>query len=140
MENHPANKGILKPCAANEKGNFDNQCSIRVSVCLLCRIRVSAWVQAKGVYCWHGHGKRHVLRAQELANWIAGQPYLFGPLVKIHSLARAKGKMGIVVFKDFWGQGNQGDHIDVWDGKKMPKDSGANSYFSHAKEVWFCRL
>jgi len=45
--------------------------------------------------------------------------------------------MGIVFFKDFWGRGNQGDHIDVWDGEKMPKDSGANSYFSHAKMYGF---
>jgi len=137
-KNHPANKGILKPCAANGKGNFDNQCAIRVGISLLdSGISLGSF---KGVYCWHRHGKRHVLRAQELANWLARQPHLFGPLTKIHSVAQAKGEMGIVFFKDFGGRGNQGDHIDVWDGEKMPKKSGHNSYFARTKEVWFWRL
>lgn len=136
--NHPANKGILKPCATNGKGNFDNQCAIRVGTSLLdSGIGLGSF---KGTYCWHGHGKRHVLRTQELANWLAGQPHLFGPLVKIQSIAQVEGKMGILFFKDFWGRGNQGDHIDIWDGEEMPKESGADSYFSRAKEVWFWRL
>lgn len=137
-KNHPANKGIRNPCVAGGTKNFENQCAIRMGISLLdSGIGLGSF---KGAYCWHGHGKRHVLRAQELADWLARQRHLFGPLVKIHSVAQVKGKMGIVFFKDFWGRGNQGDHIDLWNGEQIPENLEGNSYFSRAKEVWFWRL
>ena len=42
---------------------------------------------------------------------------------------------GIVACRNFWGQGNQGDHIDVWDGAQMAH--GDPSYMDRSEEVVF---
>ena len=51
-----------------------------------------------GEFCWHKHGKRHVLRAQELADWIASKSLLFGSIDKKISVTDKyfKGKLGVV--------------------------------------------
>lgn len=138
-QNHPANKGIIAPCSANNGApNFDNQCAIRMSVALAdSGISLDTFT---GEFCWHNHGKRHVLRAQELADWIASQTLIFGNIDKKFSVTDKdfKGKLGIVFFRNFWGRGNQGDHIDLWYGDYMAK--GASDYFIKSEEVWFWRL
>jgi len=48
------------------------------------------------------------------------------------------GLRGIVVFRNFWGTGNQGDHIDLWDGGSMTH--GANDYFERSEEIWFWKM
>jgi hypothetical protein len=48
------------------------------------------------------------------------------------------GRSGIVFFQDFWGTGNQGDHIDLWDGTTVR--TGARDYFSRSREVWFWQV
>ncbi len=48
------------------------------------------------------------------------------------------GKSGIVVCRNFWGTGNQGDHIDLWDGETLAH--GAADYFNKSQEIWFWSL
>lgn len=48
------------------------------------------------------------------------------------------GRRGIVLCKNFWGPGQQGDHIDLWDGMQMA--DGSPSYISSSHEVWFWQL
>jgi hypothetical protein len=48
------------------------------------------------------------------------------------------GKIGIIFSKNFYGTNNQGNHIDLWDGKKMTL--GSVTYFSLSDEVWFWEI
>ncbi len=80
----------------------------------------------------------HVLRAEELAQWIEKQK-LFGVPSKLTKVKSSDyKKKGVVLFRNFWGAGNQGDHIDLWNGSVMTR--GAASYFAASKEVWFWEL
>jgi hypothetical protein len=44
------------------------------------------------------------------------------------------GRRGIVAFLNFWGRGNQGDHIDLWDGSVVAH--GGRDYFERSQEIW----
>lgn len=126
---HPGRSAF--PCSRT----FKNQCAIRMSVALK---RCGEPVESYGkVTCWHGHGKLHILRAQELA--IALNSRLDEP--SIHSTngqSSISGKGGIVFLQNFFGPGNTGDHIDVWNGVNMK--GGFNAYFDNAQAVWFWEL
>ena len=120
--------------------NFDNQCAVRMGVALAeSKVDLSSF---KGVRCWHGHTPKHILRAQELANWIAKNLALFGQK-KVYkrkdfpkmSYVDFDGKKGIVFIKDGWGAT---DHIDLWDGYSMK--GGDASYLLEGTEIWFWRL
>lgn len=72
-KHHPGN-GVF-PC---DKSKHTNQCAIRMSVAL-----EKSGVDLRsfsGVKCWEKHedGFRHILRAQELADWIKMHPEIFG--------------------------------------------------------------
>ena len=45
---------------------------------------------------------------------------------------------GIVAFRNFHGQNNQGDHIDLWNGTAMAH--GNNDYFERSEEIWYWAL
>lgn len=60
-----------------------NQCAIRMSITLdKSGVDISSY---SGVKCWeiHEDGFRHILRAQELADWIDKHPEIFGNAVKL---------------------------------------------------------
>ena len=85
--------------------------------------------------CYPGfkHSPKHILAAQELANWIRTETKLFGE-VKIQKKVSKKdfvGKKGIVFIKNGWGAM---DHIDVWNGVEMK--GGRTNYFGLGQEVW----
>jgi hypothetical protein len=140
---HPANNGELEPCKArNGNVTFENQCAIRLGECFhRCGVSMESY---RGACCWHGHGKRHPLRVEELKLWIgwsntsfAAAPKKFkrsnqGVQVSHH---RFYGKTGIVAFLDFWGSRSSGDHIDLWNGTRMTL--GSEDYFTRSREVWF---
>jgi Type VI secretion system (T6SS), amidase effector protein 4 len=96
-----------------------------------------------GAFCWFGHGRTHPLRAEELATWLNDTAPIVGEadisrrtkLGKHVSAADYWGRQGIVLFRNFWGAGNQGDHIDLWDGMQMPH--GSLNYFARSQEIWF---
>lgn len=123
---------------------FANQCAIRMGVALQ-----KSGVSTKsfsGATCAHfpalKHKVAHILRAQELANWLKaeGQKSLVGK-VKIYTKKVSSedfvGKNGIVFIKDGWGAT---DHIDVWSGTAMALKGGSPDYFMLGKQVWFWQL
>ncbi|WP_212995054.1 T6SS effector amidase Tae4 family protein, partial [Elizabethkingia argenteiflava] len=92
--------------------------------------------------CWFDHNPRHILRAQELADWISKKYTIFG----IKRVYKRKdhpklssddfyGKKGIIFIKDGWGPT---DHIDLWNGYEMK--GGEASFLRRGVEIWFWRL
>lgn len=76
--------------------------------------------------CWQHKGKeRHILAAEELAKALSlGSTPGIGKVEKYtgeEGFSKIKGRRGIVFFKNFWGTGLQGDHIDLWNGWRMTK-------------------
>ncbi|AZB10879.1 hypothetical protein EG344_19590 [Chryseobacterium sp. G0162] len=70
--------------------------------------------------CWEKHEDkfRHILRAQELADWVDKHPEVFGNTLKlsIKKYPKMDSKSfkhkGLIFIKDGWGAT---DHIDLWD-------------------------
>ena len=116
------------PCSPN----FRNQCAIRMGVALkACGERVETYPAVK---CWFDHGKKHILRAQELANVLKSR--LWEPEIYTRDMESSiTGRTGIVFIQNFYGPGNTGDHIDVWDGRQMK--GGSTAYFRDAQAIWF---
>lgn len=135
---HPGNRGNYEPCTTNGTINFENQCAIRMGVCLTnSGILLGTFTGAK-CYPGHNHNQSHILRATELAEWIEKQPFHFGKAKKNATSSDYMNKKGIVYISNFYGTGNQGDHIDLWNGSNMAR--GDISYFSRAEDVWFWEL
>ena len=131
-DNHPGWKS--KPC------NFDNQCAVRMGVALAkSNVDLSSF---KGARCWFTHKPTHILRAQELADWISKKHNLFGLKKEYErkdfpnmSYSDFSGKKGIVFIQNGWGST---DHIDVWNGYEMK--GGDFAYLSKGTAIWFWRL
>lgn len=133
-KNHPG-KGVF-PC---NKAVHQNQCAIRMSVTLdKSGVDISSF---SGVKCWERHEDefRHILRAQELADWIDKHPEIFGNAVKLSRKkfpkmnSKSFRHTGIVFIKDGWLGGV--DHIDLWNGIELK--AGTNDYFEKGVEIWF---
>jgi hypothetical protein len=153
-DHHPCNNGEKYPCKDKSgKPVFENQCAIRMGVCLE-RSGVST-KDFTGQRCWHGHNAGHIIRAEELANWLQFNKHQFGSLNIFKSdkayreaLGHIKLKRGIIFFRNFWGPGSQGDHIDLWNrlyttrelqsiiGALIPSLSG----YGRSQEVWFWEM
>ncbi|MBC7909944.1 MAG: hypothetical protein H7Y30_05560 [Pyrinomonadaceae bacterium] len=145
-DSHPSNKNDSAPCRnADGLPAFINQCAIRMGLALAGGgMNMTACNKAK---CWYRGHVNHVLRAQELADWLAGAAQLGVPtkFIKRRDVTTAvfgsnvqsgiNGKKGVVFCQNFYGSGNQGDHIDAWDGTQMAQ--GSVSYFEGAQQVWF---
>ena len=143
-QNHPSTKGENFPCkAANGKPNFRNQCAIRMGLALSeSGMNMQRY---RGARCWYRGHKNHALRVEELAKWLKEQKHEVGTVKRYAPGAKAKdksdglmGKSGIVACINFWGAGNQGDHIDLWDGVSMRR--GSSGYFDKSKEVLFWEI
>lgn len=125
-KNHPTIDAPMfsddAPCTVNGKRAFNNQCAIRMGVSLQkSGVKLDTF---KGAKCWHGHKPAHILRAEELTNWLKGP---FSPFKQrfefkgVNGFQDINGKKGIIFFKDYYGPGNQGDHIDLWNGSRLTK-------------------
>lgn len=152
-DSYPANPrdldGVEKyPCRyPDDPGRyaFDNQCAIRVGLAL-DRAGMD-FRQYRGAKCWFKGHNGHILRAQELANWLNGQlggakKYIkqtHGDKPGLKALQELQGSTGIIIFRDFWGPGSSGDHIDLWNNDRA-KTVRNNAYFEPSKEVWFWHL
>ena len=148
--NHPTSgEGEVFPCR-DEEGvpHFDNQCAILMGTCLLRSGLLHGYDKTT---CWYRGHKGHTLRAQELSGWMRRHPERFGR-VEVRSnvsWGAYKGRTGFICFHNFWGAGNQGDHIDLWDGTGIIRREldpslegpgladGAFDYFERSEEVWF---
>lgn len=157
--NHPTVKREELPCSVDGRPKFENQCAIKLATCLdRSGIDTSSF---NGARCWYHQNPRHILRAQELANWLASSSLKWGVAVqKIkgrHALDAIRGKTGILFLQDYWGERRQGDHIDLWNGHRLTAlDSwfrinarigqfglhslGFGSDMKQAKETWFWPL
>lgn len=139
-DNHPSTQTPPErsPCRdAAGNPNFENQCAIRLSVAFIAAgISLATF---RGAFCWHGHGRTHILRVEELGSWMHSQPRTFGRRERVRGTAatatRFAGRTGIIMCRNFWGRGNQGDHIDLWDGATMAQ--GAPDYIDRSQDVWF---
>lgn len=146
-QNHPVNQSPpeISPCNTGGSPNFNNQCCIRLGVALTqSGIKISYY---PGVFCWHGHGKKHPLRVEEMKLWLNSDRARFVGKAKISrsrpgvpqkTYADYQGMRGIVAFINFWGAGNQGDHIDVWNGQNLAY--GSLDYFELSEEIWYCKM
>lgn len=123
------------PC---DQALFENQCAIRMSVVL--RGAGLSTASFSGAKCYPGlkHSPKHILRAQELANWLVRQTARVG-VAKKHTKTVTSadfcGKKGLVFIKGGWGPT---DHIDVWNGSALK--GGSLDYFSRGKEAWCWEL
>lgn len=76
-----------------------------------------------GQLSWQKDKPQYAIRAQELANWLARPGTLPGASIEKHGgrgvFENIKGKRGIIFFQNYWGPGNQGDHIDLWNGARL---------------------
>ena len=150
--NHP---GEEVPCDENA---FKNQCAIRMGIALeKSRIDLSFF---QGERCWqkndekHVNNTKHILRAQELADWLRKRTKLVGKVTLVKPGPKAQdaiaGKKGIVFFQNI--PGYEGlDHIDVWHGqglrsttsKKWSKSSQATcppEWWKSSQQIWFWDL
>ncbi|EHR0555894.1 hypothetical protein R5M54_004731 [Vibrio alginolyticus] len=134
-KNHPYPKS---PC---DRAHFPNQCAIRMGVALEeTGIDTSTFDQKyPNRRCYPGfkHSPRHILAAQELANWISVNPNIFGnkELIKDQREKSLIGRRGIIFIRNGWGST---DHIDVWDGEHMK--GGAPDWINLGDEVWFWEI
>jgi len=144
--NHPSNDSPPEnaPCRKSDGSPaFSNECCIRLGECLTrSGIDLSPF---RGACCWYGHGKRHPLRVEEFKYYIDSEHASFAPYyaekyirtraghqVTYHRFLR---RTGIVAFRNFWGRGDQGDHIDLWNGSRIAH--GGLDYFVRSEQVWF---
>jgi len=138
--NHPSNLGDDSPCL-DKDGNiaFENQCAIRLGIALKdSGMNLSSFTGAR---CWHGH-KHHILRVEEMIKWLKKRTTDVGTAARfkpgVDARAAVAGKSGIVACRNFHGRGNQGDHIDLWDGTSMAK--GSPDYMDRSEEVYFWEI
>ena len=121
------------PCdGKNERGDlvFSDQCAIRVGAALKVS-GVTFKSYPKNGKCWFGHDD-HILRAQELAEWLKTAPRFCG-WKKPEDVTGQKwqegisNRTGIIFFQDYWQRegerGSSGDHIDLWNGSRLTASS-----------------
>lgn len=134
-KNHPYPSN---PCS---KAHFPNQCAIRMGVALEeTGIDTSSFdTKYPRRRCYPGfkHSPKHILAAQELANWMDVNPNIFGQKSVIREQRKSglEGRKGIIFIKNGWGST---DHIDVWDGKAMK--GGSPDWINLGDEVWFWEI
>jgi hypothetical protein len=142
---HPSNWPTPEPFPCkNGKGEvasgLKDQCAIRLGIAFQGGgVNTDSM---SGARCWSGHGKQHILRVNELAPWIDKNATRIGcgkrETHKKVTFLEFVGRKGIVCFQNFWGPGNRGDHIDLWNGFWMGQ--GAHDYFIRSQEVWFWEM
>ena len=129
-DNFPELEEMKKTCV-NKQGNieapFDNYCSILLSECFIkSGIKLN---QSSGAKCWSHKGNKHIIRAEEIANWLSKSPPAgFGGAENISPAefqTILTGRTGVIFFKDYWKrsgesfQNRSGDHIDLWNRNKI---------------------
>lgn len=140
-----------------DKRQYENQCAINLYAALQrSGINVKSF---HGQLSWQKDKPRYAIRAQEVANWLASAAHPIFP-AKVEKFGgkevfeKIKDKTGIIFFQNYWGTGDQGDHIDLWNGSRLTDwrtwarihirigdfglhNLGAGSDFQKAASVWF---
>lgn len=127
--------------STNDKLLFSNYCAINLSHALL---KSGVTINSNKVTtCWGCTDKNykniHVIRAQELANWLLISQ--INGLVEVKKLDGknfkdyVSDKKGIIFFKDYWqrstdsGTNRTGDHIDIWTGNDLASEGFFTDFF-----------
>ena len=104
-----------------DERQYQNQCAINLYAALQrSGLNVKTF---HGQLSWQKDRPKYAIRAQELANWLARPGIL--PGIKVQKFVgkevfeKIKGNRGIIFFQNYWGPGNQGDHIDLWNGNRL---------------------
>jgi hypothetical protein len=106
---------------------YENQCAVNLSAAL---IRSGVNMRSySGQWSWQKDKPKYAIRAQQLADWLtvhaAEVPTrvekipgaeIFGEVSGKQGIA---GRTGIVFFQHYWGPGEQGNHIDLWNGTRL---------------------
>jgi hypothetical protein len=149
--NHPT---IKDDAPLLDKTAYENQCAINLSAALIrSGMGLTGYM---GALSWEKDKPKYAIRAQELANWLASprshlhaKPQKFGGKEVFEKI---NGKTGIIFFQNYWGVGNQGDHIDLWNGyrlthyRSIPQiflrigSFGLGSDYRGSEAVWFWAL
>ena len=144
---HPAlqTPPVITPCMTGGVSNHDNQCVIRLGLSMIgAGISLASY---RGAFCWSKHKREHPLRVEQMKLWLNSESAKFVPYAEISKRDRRghqkshhafSGRRGIVACINFWGRGNQGDHIDLWDGSTLAH--GGDDYFQRSQEIWFWEL
>lgn len=154
--NHPNIKGD-KPLL--DQKIYANQCAINLSAALIrSQVPLTGF---RGAVSWQKEKPKYAIRAQELADWLKTTfpriPTRFEKVTAKEFSTKLSQKRGIIFFQNYWGPGNQGDHIDLWNGSRLTDwrswarihvrvgshglhDLGAGSDFKKAESVWFWAL
>jgi Type VI secretion system (T6SS), amidase effector protein 4 len=146
-DNHPSNQEppVEAPCMTDGEPNFPNECCIRFGA-MLAKSGINLKTYT-GEFCWYkGHPKHHTLRVEEMKLWLNSKHVKFVKKAEISKRSHGRqktwedyeGKRGIICFRNFWGDNNQGDHIDLWDGKRI--SHGSNDYFERSEEIWYWKM
>jgi hypothetical protein len=157
-KNYPDKDKIKSQCRNKQKVSnnpFSDYCAIMLSECFIrSGIDMSLY---KGNRCWSHPGKKHILRAEDLANSLEKHPSPgFGALENIQPASfqsTLSNKTGVIFFKDYWRRGNEsfsdrsGDHIDLWNKDQITSSGmflrsvleflGRVSDLNKSREIWF---
>lgn len=145
--NHPNIKGdtpLLDPKV------YANQCAINLSAALIkSQVPLTGF---RGALSWQKEKPKYAIRAQELADWLKTTfPKIPTKFVKVppnEFSSKLSKQRGIIFFQNYWGTGNQGDHIDLWNGTRLTHWSswariqlhisgGSWSDYRKAEAIWF---
>ena len=160
--NNFPDKSVMKASCQNKQATgsspFGNYCAILLSEAL---IKSGISTQgAKVKKCWSHSGMKHILLAEEMANWLRTSNYSWlGKLEKINPKSfqnDLEGRTGIIFFKDYWQRGSEsfdnrsGDHIDLWKKDEITGSSmfvrsileffGRVSDLNASYEIWFWEI
>lgn len=150
-DNHPNVKG---DSPLLDKQVYVNQCAINMSAAWLrSGMKLSGFT---GTLSWEKDKPKYAIRAQELANWFetpfSHLPFKVKKFVGREAFENIRGKTGVVFFQNYWGAGNQGDHIDLWNGSRLTDmlswvrinarigSVGLGTDYRKAQSVWFWKL
>jgi hypothetical protein len=155
--NHPTNSGNSLPCRTLGISNFENQCAIRMGVCLkdsgVALGQIGGAITCSQVLLTnHAKDEMHFVRAKELANALrrGGIP----GIGSAHSLQtpadfanELDGRRGIIFFNGYWWRKEDktrptGDHIDLWNGWRTTAKAlfpwfGWLGGYNKSGEIWF---
>ena len=111
--NHP---NLTDEAPLLDKRQYPNQCAVNMYAALQ-----KSGVNVKSFYgqlSWQKDKPKYAIRAQELANWLASPANPLQAKVEKYSgeevFDKIQDRTGIIFFQNYWGPGNQGDHIDLW--------------------------
>ena len=153
-KNHPVISGNTPVL---DKKVYQNQCAINMSVSLInCGVNMDSF---SGARSWEKDKPKYAIRAEELAAWLDRNAVLLPGKVRKFTgrdvetaFDRIKGGTGVIFFKDYYGPGQSGDHIDLYNKVRLTEMTswfrvsfgisweGVWSDFRKSKAIWYWEM